>query len=174
MPTMYKALRGIFTCQRAFPMGAEAIKAITSTKPITNSNTQKAHFWPAIRLFRMSNHTSTERATEQELYRIVKALSDAMTLASRLPISDFSNTITKSGEFALKMTRLANIMAARRKLMPLQIERMVEPFFNIFLPPYDVLCPLFKVCSTSIFMDLSGERGAFGPPSPYGANLCRT
>ena len=29
-------------------MGSEATKAITSTKPITNSNTQKAHFWPAI------------------------------------------------------------------------------------------------------------------------------
>jgi hypothetical protein len=107
---------------------------------------------------------------------MVKALSDAMTLASRLAISDFSNTITKSGEFALKMTRLANIMAARRKLMPLQIERMVEPFFNIFLPPYDVLCPLFKIYSTSISSDLSGEGlgRAEDPPSPYGANLCRT
>jgi hypothetical protein len=77
------------------------------------------------------------------LYRIVKVLSDAMTLASRLAISDFSNTITKSGEFALKMTRLVNIAAARRKLIPLQIERTIEPLFNIFLPPCDVLCPLF-------------------------------
>ena len=152
MPTTYKALRIIFTCQRAFPMGAEAMKAITSTKPITNSNTQKAHFWPAIRLFRMSNHTSTERTTEQELYRIVKALSDAMTLASRLAISDVSNTITKSGEFAWKMTRLVNIKAARRKLMPLQIERTIEPLFSTLLSPCDVLCPLVKVYSTSIYM----------------------
>src|SRR5659263_2537 len=126
-------------------MGAEAMKAITSTKPITNSNTQKAHFWPAIRLFRMSNHTSTERTTEQELYRIVKALSDAMTLASRLAISDSSNTITKSGEFALKMTTLVNIKAARRKLMPLHIERMVEPASSILAFSCDVLCPLLKV-----------------------------
>jgi hypothetical protein len=58
-----------------------------------------------------------------------------MTLASRLAISGFSNTITKSGEFALKMTTLVNIKAARRKLMPLQIERMVEPLFNILLSP---------------------------------------
>src|SRR4030067_119925 len=151
MPTTYKALRIIFTCQRAFPMGAEAMKAITSTKPITNSNTQKAHFWPAIRLFRMSNHTSTERTTEQELYRIVKALSDAMTLASRLAISDFSNTITKSGEFALKMTRLVNIKAARRKLMPLQIERTIGHLFSTLLSPYDVLFLLFNFCSTSIY-----------------------
>src|SRR3989304_7761831 len=126
-------------------MGAEAMKAITSTKPITNSNTQKAHVWPAIRLFRMSTHTSTERTTEQELYKIVKALSDAMTLASRLEISESSNTNTRSGEFALKMTTLVSIKAARRKLMPLQIERMVEPLFNILLSPCDVLCPLFKV-----------------------------
>ena len=70
-------------------MGAEATKAIASTKPITNSSAQKAHLWPAIRLFRMSSHTSTERTTEQELYRIVKALRDSMTLASRLAISDF-------------------------------------------------------------------------------------
>src|SRR4030067_2853187 len=131
MPTTYRAPRMIFTCQRAFPMGAEATKAITSTKPITNSNAQKAYFWLSIRLFRMSNHTSTERPTEQELYRIVKALSDAMTLASRLTISDFSNTITKSGEFALKTTTKVNINAARRKLMPLQIERMVEPALSI-------------------------------------------
>src|SRR4030043_1648276 len=112
-------------------MGAEAIKAITSTKPITNSNTQKAHFRPAIRLFRMSSHTSTERAIEQELYKIVKVLSDSITLISSLAISDFSNTITKSGEFALKMTTLVNIKASRKKLIPLQIERMVEPLFNI-------------------------------------------
>src|SRR3990170_17058 len=157
MPTTYKALRMTFTCQRAFPTPAEAIKAITSTKPIPNSNTQKAHFWPVIRLFRMSNHTSTERTTEQELYRIVKALSDAMTLASRLAISESSNTNTRIGEFALKMTTLVNIKAARRKLMPLQIERMVEPRPSISLSPCDVSCPLLRVYSTSIDMLLSGE-----------------
>jgi hypothetical protein len=54
-----------------------------------------------------------------------------MTLASRLAISDLSNTITKSGEFALKMTTLVNIKAARRKLMPVQIERIVEPALSI-------------------------------------------
>src|SRR4030042_5436635 len=133
------------------------MKAITSTKPITNSNTQKAHFWPAIRLFRMINHTSTERTTEQELYRIVKALSDAMTLASRLAISDFSNTRSKSGESALKMTTLVNMPAAMRQLRPLHIARTIEPFFNILLSPCDVLCPLFKVYSTSIYMQLRRE-----------------
>src|SRR5512147_302325 len=132
MPTTYRTLSTTYNCHLAFPMGAEAINAITSTKPITNSNAQKPHFWPAIRLFRISSHTSTERTTEQELYRIVKALSDAMTLASRLAISDLSNTITRSGEFALKMTRLVNIKAARRKLMPLQVERTVEPALSIF------------------------------------------
>src|SRR4030065_1146203 len=151
MPTTYKTLRRTFTCHLAFPMGAEAMKAITSTKPITNSNTQKAHVWPAIRLLRMRNHTSTERTTEQELYRIVKALSDAMTLASRLAISDFSKTNARIGEFALKMTTLVNIKAAKRKLMPLHIERTIEPLFNILLSPCDVLCPLLKVYSTSIY-----------------------
>src|SRR5512140_919900 len=123
MPARYKALRTTFTGQRAFPMGAEATKAITSTKPITNSSIQKARFWPATISFRMIDHTSTERTTEQELYRIVKVLSDAMTLASRLAISDLAKTITRSGEFALKMTRLVNMKAARRKLMPLHTER---------------------------------------------------
>jgi hypothetical protein len=69
-------------------MGAEAIKAITSIKPMTNNNTQKAHFCPAMRPLRMTTHTSTETITEQELYRIVNALSDSTTLASRPAISD--------------------------------------------------------------------------------------
>src|SRR4030065_564576 len=86
-----------------------------------------------------------------------KTLTHATTLASRLAISDLSNTITKSGESALKMTTLVNIKAARRKLMPLQIERTIEPLLNILLSPCDVLCPLFKVYSTSITMVLSGE-----------------
>ena len=72
-----------------------------------------------IRLFRMSNQTSTERTSEQELYGIVKALSDAPTLASRLAISGHSNTITKSGEFASQTTTLVNTKAARRKLASL-------------------------------------------------------
>jgi len=42
-------------------------------------------------------------------------------------------------------------------------ERMVEPFFNILLSPYDVLCPLFKVYSTSVYMVLSGERECLQP-----------
>ncbi len=58
-----------------------------------NSNTQNAHFWPAI--------------------------------------SDFSNTIIKSGEFALKMMTLVNIKAARRKLTPLHKDRNLEPAFSI-------------------------------------------
>src|SRR5512139_3079493 len=106
MPTMYKTLRTTFTCHLTFPTPAEAIKAITSTKPITNSNTQKAHFWLATSSFRMINHTSTERPTEQELYRIVNVLSAEMALASRLAISGLSKTMTRSGEFALKMTTL--------------------------------------------------------------------
>jgi hypothetical protein len=80
-----------------------------------------------------------------------------MTLASRLAISDFSKTNARIGEFALKMTTLVNIKAAKRKLMPLHIERTIEPLFNILLSPCDVLCPLFKVYSTSIYMQLSGE-----------------
>ena len=86
----------------------------------------------------MSNHTSTETTIEQELYRIVKVLSDAMTLASRLAISDFSNTTTKSGEFALKTTTLVKIRKTRMKLIPLQNERIVTPFLNVLLSPRDV------------------------------------
>ena len=41
--------------------------------------------------------------------------------------------------------------------MPLQIDRTIEPLFNILLSPCDVLCPLLKVYSTSIYMGLSGE-----------------
>src|SRR5579859_1769633 len=123
----------------------------------------------------MSNHTSTESTTEQELYSIVKALSDAMTLASRLAISDLSKTITKSGELALKMTTLVNIKAARRKLMPLQIERTIEPPFSILLSPGDVLCPLFKVYSTSVYMWLSGEREGLQPSlSRYSQSMPRS
>jgi len=47
--------------------------------------------------------------------------------------------------------------------MPLQIERTIEPLFNILLSPCDVLCPLFKVYSTSIYMVLSGEREGLQP-----------
>jgi hypothetical protein len=151
IPTTYKTLWRTFTCHLAFPTPAEAIKAIPSIKPITNSSIQKAHFCPEARFFRMIVHTNTETTIEQELYRMVKVLSDAMPLASRLAISDLSNTITKSGEFALKMTTLVNIKKARRKLMPLHIERTIEPLFNITPSPYDVLCPLFKVYSTNIY-----------------------
>jgi hypothetical protein len=84
----------------------------------------------------MRNHTSTERTTEQELYRIVKALSDAMTLVLRTVTSDFSNTKSKSGEFALKTTTMINMAAEMRKLIPLHIERTIEPLFNILLPSY--------------------------------------
>jgi hypothetical protein len=75
-----------------------------------------------------------------------------MTLASRLAISDFSNTNARIGEFALKMTTLVNMAAGKRKLIPLHIERTIEPLFNILLSPRDGLCPLFKVYSTSIYM----------------------
>jgi hypothetical protein len=66
------------------------------------------------------------------------------------------------------MTTLVNIKAAKRKLIPLHIERTIEPLFNILLSPCDVLCPLFKVYSTSIYMELSGEGlgRAFSPPPP--------
>ena len=37
------------------------------------------------------------------------------------------------------------------------IESTVEPLFNILAFSFDVLCPLFKVYSTSITMVLSGE-----------------
>jgi hypothetical protein len=58
-----------------------------------------------------------------------------MTLASSAAISDFSNTIAKSGESALKTTTLVKIRAARIKLIPLQIERTIEPAFGILLSP---------------------------------------
>jgi hypothetical protein len=45
-------------------------------------------------------HRENQRAS---VVQIVKALSDAMTLASRLAISDFSNASAKSGEFALNV-----------------------------------------------------------------------
>jgi hypothetical protein len=50
------------------------------------------------------------------------------------------------------------MMRASRKLMTHQVERTIEPLFNILPSPYDVLGPLFKACATSIYMDLSGER----------------
>jgi hypothetical protein len=100
----------------------------------------------------MSNYTRIETTIEQELYRIVKALSDAMTLAPRLAISDFSKTSARIGEFPLKMTTMVNIKAAKKKLTPHHIERTIEPLFNILLSPCDVLCPLFMVCPTCIYM----------------------
>jgi hypothetical protein len=60
--------------------------------------------------------------------------------------------MTSSGESALKMTSVVRIKAARRKLMPLQIERTIEPLFNISLYPCDRLYPSYKVYSTSISM----------------------
>jgi hypothetical protein len=81
-------------------------------------------------------HTSTETTTEQELYRMVNVLSEAMTLASSAAISGFLNTMTSSGESALKMTSVVKMKAARKKLIPLQMERIVEPVLSIFLSPY--------------------------------------
>jgi hypothetical protein len=52
---------------------------------------------------------------------------------------------------------MVSIKEEIRKLRPLHIERTIEPLFNILLSPCDVLCPLFKVYSTSIYMYLSGE-----------------
>jgi hypothetical protein len=124
-------------------MGDEAMNAITSIKPMTNNNVQKAHPWPATRLFLMSNHTSTETTTEHELYRIVSALSDAMTLASRPAISALSNTITRIGESAPKTTTLVSIKAASRKLMPHQMVRIVEPDLSMCSPP--VMCCVRRV-----------------------------
>src|SRR5512136_2708924 len=86
----------------------------------------------------MMIQTITETTTEHELYRIVNALRDAMTLESSAAISVLSNTITSSGESALKTTTLVKIKAARRKLIPLHIERTIEPLFNILLSPCDV------------------------------------
>jgi hypothetical protein len=79
----------------------------------------------------MMIQTITETTTEHELYRIVNVLRDAMTLESRAAISDLANTMTSSGESALKTTTLVKINEARSKLMPLQIERTIEPAFNI-------------------------------------------
>jgi hypothetical protein len=99
-----------------------------------NSDQQhpKAHLWPLIRLDQITNKVITERAATQELYKIAKALIDEMTLTSSLEISDFSNTIAKIGAFVLKKTTKVNIKEARRKLMPLHTERMIEPAFNTF------------------------------------------
>jgi transposase-like protein len=67
MPTTYKTLRTTYNCHLAFPIGAEAIKANISTKPIVVSNAQKAHLLPLIRPDQIMNNASTERATAQEL-----------------------------------------------------------------------------------------------------------
>ncbi len=93
-------------------MGAEAISAITSMKPITASSTQKAHASPAIRFFRISSHTSTETTIDRESYRIVRVLIDAMALACSPAISGLSNTIPSSGEFALNTTTLVRMREA--------------------------------------------------------------
>jgi hypothetical protein len=80
-------------------MYEDAQNAITSMKPITKVNIQKAGFSPATKFLRMSGHVSTETISEQELYRIVKALSDAMVLALRLAISGSEKEATcKIGE----------------------------------------------------------------------------
>lgn len=42
--------------------------------------------------------------------------------------------------------------------MPHHIERTIEPLLNISLPPCAGLCLLFKVYSTSVYMNL-GEGG---------------
>jgi hypothetical protein len=82
---------------------------------------------------------------------MVKALSDAMTLADRLAISASEKEATcKIGEFPWRKTTMVNIKEARKMLIPLHIERTIEPFFNILLSPCDVLCPLFTIYSTSI------------------------
>jgi len=47
---------------------------------------------------------------------------------------------------------MVNIKAARRQLMPLQVERIIEPLFNTLLSPCDVLCLLLKVYSASVSM----------------------
>jgi len=58
--------------------------------------------------------------------------------------------MTRSGESALKMTTLVKIKKARVKLIPVQIERMVEPLASTWLSPGDVLCPLLEVYAASI------------------------
>jgi hypothetical protein len=133
MPTTYKAVRTIFTCHLWFPSGAQATKANICTRPIAISNTQKAHLWPSIRLDQITNKASTEMAAAQELYRIAKELTAEMTLASSLEISDFSNTITSIGALLLRKMIKVNIKEARRKLMPLHIERIIEPAFSILV-----------------------------------------
>jgi hypothetical protein len=52
--------------------------------------------------------------------------------------------------------------------MPHYIDRTIEPFINTLLSPINVLCLLFKVYPTSIYMNLGeGVWGrAEGPPSP--------
>ncbi len=49
--------------------------------------------------------------------------------------------------------------------MPHHIERTIEPLFNILFSPCDQWSTLFKVNSTCITMDLSGEgfREGFQP-----------
>ncbi len=65
----------------------------------------------------MRDHTRTETTTEQELYRMVKALSDAMTLADRLAISASEKEATcKIGEFPLRKTTMVNIMEGKENV----------------------------------------------------------
>jgi len=53
-------------------------------------------------------------------------------LASSLAISDFSNTIPRSGEFPMWKTTMISIREEIKKLRPLHIERNLEPVFSIF------------------------------------------
>jgi hypothetical protein len=52
---------------------------------------------------------------------------------------------------------MVNITKARKKLIPLHIERTIEPLFNILLSLSGVLCPLFMAYAKSISMQRSGE-----------------
>ena len=133
MPTTYKALKTTFTGHLWFPTAAKAVKANICTRPIVINNAQKASLWPLIRLDQMTNKASSERAAAQELYKIARVLTAEMTLASSLEISDSLNTITSIGAFFLRKMIMVNIKEARKKLMPLHIERIIEPVFSIFV-----------------------------------------
>jgi len=74
--------------------------------------------------------------------------------------------MTRSGESALKMTTLVKIKKARVKLIPVQIERMVEPLACTWLSPCDVVCPPLGVYAGNLPLQASGEgvREEFSPP----------
>jgi hypothetical protein len=95
-------------------MDTKAKKEITSTKPISSSNTHKVHFWPAIRLF------SDEQLHQQSENHRARVMWDRQSIegcdAPDIQAGDFGFFIHshQQGEFALTTTTMVNTIKANK------------------------------------------------------------